>query len=61
MEYTCTIELEGETTEDLEIAIDEVKRLLSEGYFSGFNSNENGSYSFSMKNKEIRENEGKHE
>jgi len=57
MEYTCKIEVEGETIEDLDIAIDEVKRLLSEGFFSGFDSNDSGSYSFKMKNKEMRDNE----
>lgn len=54
MDYNCTIKVEGETTEELLIALDEVKRLLDEGYYSGFDSNETGSYEFEMTNQEIR-------
>lgn len=54
MDYKCTIEVEGETTEDLLIALDEVKKKLDEGFFSGVDNNETGSYEFKLTNKEIR-------
>lgn len=43
---TFTIEVSGATQSDVEIAIDEVKRLVSEGYQSGSNENDTGSFSF---------------
>ena len=40
------IELHGDTDDDIDTAIAEVFSLLGEGYSSGFNSNETGSFSF---------------
>ena len=39
----------GDTFEDIDIALQEVKIKISEGYTSGFDENESGSYSFEEK------------
>ena len=44
---TLKVEATGATDDDLLIALDEVKRLISEGFSSGFGSNESGSFNFS--------------
>lgn len=43
-----TITLHGKTQYDLELAAEEVKRLLSEGYLSGMNSNDDGEFYFDV-------------
>jgi len=43
---TLKVEATGATNDDLLIALDEVKRLISEGFRSGFDSNESGSFDF---------------
>jgi hypothetical protein len=43
-----TLEIEGVETFDLELALNEALRLVSEGYTSGFDQNETGSYRFSI-------------
>jgi hypothetical protein len=43
-----TINIEGHTESDLEIALQEVKRIVSEGCLSGFNSNSTGSFKFNI-------------
>jgi len=43
---TYTITVSGETESDVEISINEAKRLISEGYGSGLNSNDTASFSF---------------
>lgn len=43
---TFTITVEGKTESDIEVAIEEVLRLVKNGW-SGFNSNEDGSFEFS--------------
>jgi len=45
------IKIEGETLYDLKFALEEVSRVISEGYVEGFNYNKTGQYSFE-KNKE---------
>ena len=45
------IKIEGETLYDVEIALEEVSRVISAGYVEGFDGNEGGNYSFE-KNKE---------
>jgi hypothetical protein len=45
---TLTATLTGATTSDLEIALDEVKRLTREGYQSGHSQNDSGSFTFSI-------------
>jgi hypothetical protein len=45
---TLTATLTGSTTSDLEIALDEVQRLTSEGYETGHNRNDSGSFTFSI-------------
>ena len=40
------IKIKGKTVSDLLIALDEIKTKLSEGYSSGFDSNEDGEYFF---------------
>jgi hypothetical protein len=41
---TLTVHAAGATEDDLITALDEVKRLISEGFSSGFGSNETGSF-----------------
>ncbi len=41
-----TINIEGESLGDIEIAIETVLSLVKEGYMSGMDSNESSSYSF---------------
>ena len=45
---TMTIEIKGQETEDLKLALEAVMRLVDDGYTSGFDRNETGSYRFSM-------------
>ncbi|MCR8994609.1 hypothetical protein [Brevibacillus laterosporus] len=42
------IELNGKTMSDIEDALEEAKRKISEGFGSGFDSNDSGSYSFQV-------------
>lgn len=44
-----TIVAEGETLEDIVIAIEEAKRKIDEGYHSGMDSNETGEFYFESK------------
>lgn len=41
-------EVKGQENDDLILALDEIKRLLLEGFTSGFNGNETGSYRFTV-------------
>jgi len=43
-----TIEITGQETDDLQLALEEVMRLLDGGFTSGFDRNETGSYRFSI-------------
>jgi len=43
---TFNIEVSGKTLPDIINAIDEAKRLIESGYYSGFDSNEDGDFSF---------------
>ena len=43
---TITITLSGEDESDIELAFEEVVRVINEGYTNGFNENETGSYKF---------------
>lgn len=45
---TMTLVIEGVETFDLELALNEALKLVSEGYTSGFDRNETGSYKFSI-------------
>jgi hypothetical protein len=47
-----TINIEGKTLHDIELAIDEAKRQISAGYYSGMNGNEDGEYSFTVSGEE---------
>lgn len=40
------IEINGKSDSDIEVALEEVSKLINEGNTSGFNKNETGSYSF---------------
>lgn len=42
---TCT----GKTTDDLTSGIEEAAKKIAEGYKSGFDSNDDGNYAFSVK------------
>jgi len=41
-----TVTIEGKDDGDLEIALDEVSRLVNEGYQAGHNSNDTGAFLF---------------
>jgi len=43
-----SVEIEGQETDDLQLALEEVMRLLDGGFTSGFDRNETGSYRFSI-------------
>ncbi|MBS3964178.1 MAG: hypothetical protein KGZ80_06735 [Methylomonas sp.] len=43
-----TLEIEGNETFDLELALNEALRLVAEGYTSGFDQNDTGNYRFSI-------------
>lgn len=43
---SMTLEIKGIETSDLELALNEALRLVTEGYTSGFDKNETGSYKF---------------
>lgn len=46
------IEITGNTTSDLEIALDEVRKQVSEGFTKGFNRNDTGRYHFDVTGEE---------
>lgn len=46
------IECSGKTFRDLELALDEVKRLVAQEYLSGFNSNDTGRFTFDITGEE---------
>lgn len=41
-----TVKIKGKSTEDLLTALEEVRKLIEEGYTSGFNGNESGKFIF---------------
>lgn len=43
-----SVEITGQETDDLKLALEEVMRLLDGGFTSGFDRNETGSYRFSI-------------
>ena len=43
-----TIEVTGQYTDDLTLALGEVRRLVDGGFTSGFDRNESGAYRFSI-------------
>jgi len=49
------IEFEGKTYSDVEMAIDEAKKKIMETYTSGFDSNDEGNYSFEIEGEEGEE------
>lgn len=46
------ITIEGKSITDLELAIDEAKKRISKGNREGFDSNEDGEFSFEVSGKE---------
>jgi hypothetical protein len=44
----CTINITGETTNDIELAIEEAKKNIIAGNTSGFDGNDSGNYSFTI-------------
>lgn len=46
--YDLSLTIKGDTEEDVEIAVEEVLRLLKDGFTSGIGSNESGSYEFTV-------------
>jgi len=42
------VTITGETFNDLELALEEVKNYIEDEYLSGFGSNETGSYEFDV-------------
>lgn len=49
---TLTVNIEGNQPGDLEIAIEEVARLIREGYLCGMNSNDTGKFNFNVAGEE---------
>ena len=47
--FDLSLTIKGDTEEDLVIAMLEVVRLLEDGFTSGFDSNESGSYDFTVR------------
>ena len=45
---TMTIGITGQATDDLALALGAVLRLVKDGFTSGFDHNESGSYRFSI-------------
>ena len=43
-----TVEITGQDTDDLTLALGEVRRLVDGGFTSGFDRNESGAYRFSI-------------
>jgi hypothetical protein len=41
-----TITVQGKSQSDIEMALDEVKKLIQEDFYSGMNSNDTGEFSF---------------
>lgn len=50
-EYTIIIR--GTEDSDVEMVLEEVLRLIKEGYHSGLNSNDTGSFEFDSKEEEL--------
>lgn len=46
------IGIEGKSTGDLLLALDEVRRLVEDTFLSGFDSNDSGRFSFTIEGKE---------
>ena len=47
-----SVTIEGEEISDLELALDEVKKKVSEEYIEGYDRNETGSYFFAIAKEE---------
>ena len=45
---TLRVTITGETFNDLELALEQVKNFIEDEYFSGFASNDTGSYEFDI-------------
>ena len=45
---TMTIEIKGQETEDIKLALEALMRLVGDSYTSGFDRNGTGSYRFSI-------------
>lgn len=58
MALTLSINIDGKTVGDLELALDEIKNSVAQGYTRGFDRNETGSYSFSVTGVEDPEGNG---
>ncbi len=46
---TLILNCEGNTSDDLLIALTEIIRLIKEGFTSGFNGNESSNFNFTIK------------
>jgi len=49
---TCTIELTSKSTSELELAAQEATKKIAQGCYSGGDSNDDGSYFFSVSGEE---------
>ncbi len=50
---TLSVSIQGDTVDDLELALEEVLKLVSSGMTSGFNGNETGNFKFNITSNEI--------
>ena len=49
MNLTLSVHIEGQETDDLQTALEEVTRLVSNDFTAGYDRNETGSYRFTIK------------
>ena len=48
MKYKLTIEIEGNSTESMLVAVNEVTRVIEQGYIKGSNGNEESNYRYDI-------------
>ena len=48
MQLELRISIKGQTEDDLQIGLDEIKKLINGGFTSGFDMNESGNYKFEI-------------
>ena len=46
------IEIEGKSTDDLILALEEIEKHLTEGYLQGYDENDDGNFSFKVEEEE---------
>jgi len=52
LNYKATIEVDGNDLDDIDIALEEIRRLIAEGFITGSDRNESGKYYFTINKEE---------